>query len=77
MPKSSPACKKRQNKFESGDEIVDNKNKVDGLIQSFNMTKILIWISCLNYRDHVNENRIENMEEYESRNSVNHRPFHL
>ena len=42
LPKSSPACKKKnaKNKFESGDEIVDYKNKVDDLIQLFNITKV-------------------------------------
>jgi hypothetical protein len=32
--------KNAKNKFESGDEIVDYKNKVDDLIQLFNITKV-------------------------------------
>lgn len=32
--------KNAKNKFESGDEIVDYKNKVDNLIQLFNITKV-------------------------------------
>jgi hypothetical protein len=31
---------KREKKLESGDEIVDYKNKVDDLIQLFNITKV-------------------------------------
>ena len=30
----------REKKLESGDEIVDYKNKVDDLIQLFNITKV-------------------------------------
>jgi hypothetical protein len=73
---------KRQNKFESGDELVDYKNKADDLIQQlFNMTiKIDLMDKLLKLQKSCQrEQNIENMKENESPNSVNinSRPFHL